>query len=207
MLQQTLSSLKVEVFNNEKNYLPNIFTWKSLILSKTSFSHLKNLQHVEEISSAPPTHLERLLLSLQPCKLKPFPQKDSPFLCCTRKHFQKLKGNKFPKTFTKTWKTFLALQTSMLEISKNLKNFLSHFWTWNLQLKDLKNTLPHLRTYNTLKKSLPHLPPTWKCCKLLVCHHLEMNSHSLCKLKTLSQNDSFLFSYAIQAQTFHYFLF
>jgi hypothetical protein len=29
--------------------------------------------------------LERLLLSLQPCKLKAFPQKDSPFLCCTSK--------------------------------------------------------------------------------------------------------------------------
>ncbi len=42
---------------------------------------------------------------------------------------------------------------------KNLKNSLSHFWTWNLKLKDLKNTLPHLRTYNTLKKSLS-TPPT-----------------------------------------------
>jgi hypothetical protein len=38
--------------------------------------------------------LERLLLPLQPCKLKAFPQKDSPFLCCTSKYFQKLK-NKF----------------------------------------------------------------------------------------------------------------
>jgi hypothetical protein len=63
----------------------------------------------------------------------------------------------------------------------------------------LKNTLPHLRTYNTLKKSLPHLPLTWKSCKLLVCHHLEINSHSLCKLRTLSQGFSNFF-YAIQAQ-------
>jgi hypothetical protein len=36
---------------------------------------LKNLQHFEEISSTPPTHLERLLLSLQPCKLKILPSK------------------------------------------------------------------------------------------------------------------------------------
>ncbi len=50
-------------------------------------SHLKNLQHFEEISSTPPTHLERLLLSLQPYKLKAFPQKDSPFLCYTSKTF------------------------------------------------------------------------------------------------------------------------
>jgi hypothetical protein len=46
-----------------------------------------------------------------------------------------------------------------------------------------------------LKKSLPHLPLIWKSCKLLVCHHLEMNSHSLCKLKCFSP-----FFYAIQAQ-------
>jgi hypothetical protein len=38
-----------------------------------------------------------------------------------------------------------------------------------------------------LKKSLPDLPLTWKSCKLFVCHHLEMNSHSLCKLRTLFQ--------------------
>jgi len=66
----------------------------------------------------------------------------------------------------------------------------------HLQLKDLKNTLPRLRTYNTLKKSLPHLPPTWKSCKLLVWHHLEMNSHSLCKLKNLvSKRFSLFFSF------------
>jgi hypothetical protein len=34
-------------------------------------------------SSTPPTHLERLLLFLQPCKLKAFLQKGSPFLCYT----------------------------------------------------------------------------------------------------------------------------
>jgi hypothetical protein len=76
-----------------------------------------------------------------------------------------------------------------------------------LELKDVKNTLSHLRTYNTLKKSLPHLPLTWKSYKLLVCHHLEMNSHSLCKLKTLSQKDSLLFSMQYKLKTFHYFLF
>jgi hypothetical protein len=51
-----------------------------------------------------------------------------------------------------------------------------------------------------LKKSLPHLPLTWKSCKLLVCHHLEMNSHSLCKLKNLLSKGLSPFFYAIQAQ-------
>jgi hypothetical protein len=102
---------------------------------------------------------------------------------------------------SKTWRTLFHLKlqcwkfqkleelsfTSNFNVGnfKNLKNSLSHFWTWNLKLKDLKNILPHLRTYNTLKKSLPHLPPTWKSYKLLVCHHLEMNSHSRCKVKNL----------------------
>jgi hypothetical protein len=84
-------------------------------------------------------------------------------------------------------------QTATLKPLNNSKNPLSHILNLNLKLKDLKNTLPHLKTYNTLKKSLPHLPLIWKSCKLLVCHHLEMNSHSLCKLKNLFQKDSFLF--------------
>jgi len=58
-------------------------TWYFQKLKKTSFPHLKNLQHFEEISSTPLTHLA--LLSLESCKLKAFPQKDSPFLCCTSK--------------------------------------------------------------------------------------------------------------------------
>jgi hypothetical protein len=41
----------------------------------------------------------------------------------------------------------------------------------------LENNLPHLRIYKTLKKSLSHLTLIWKCCKLLVCHHLEMDFH------------------------------
>jgi hypothetical protein len=58
-----------------------------------------------------------------------------------------------------------------------------------------------------LKKSLPHLPLTWKSCKLLVGHHFEKNSHSPCKLRTLSQKDSLLFSMQYKLKTFHYFLF
>jgi hypothetical protein len=54
----------------------SLFMLYKQILSKTykrSFPHLRNLQHFEEISFTPPTHLKRLLLSLQPCKLKAFP--------------------------------------------------------------------------------------------------------------------------------------
>jgi hypothetical protein len=106
-----------------------------------------------------------------------------------------------------TWKNFSYTSNFNVETFNNSKNSLPHTFsnfnietskTWRtlfhtFELKALKNTLPHLRTYNTLKKSLPHLPFTWKSCKLLVCHHLEMNSHSLCKLRTLSQKDSLLF--------------
>jgi hypothetical protein len=51
-----------------------------------------------------------------------------------------------------------------------------------------------------LKKSFPHLPLTWKSYKLLVYHHLEMNSHSLCKLKLRLSKGFSPFFYAIQAQ-------
>jgi hypothetical protein len=139
---------------------------------------------------------------LQPCKLKAFPQKDSPFLRCTSKHFQKTRKTSFPKTFTRNLKNFSYTSNFNVGNLQNLKISLSHFWTWNLKLKDLKNTLSHLRTYNTLKKSLPHLPLTWKSCKVLVCHHLEMNSHSLCKLRTLSQKDSLLFPMQYNLQPF-----
>ncbi len=84
---------KLKFSTTKRTLFQRLSLW-NLIVSKTSFSHLKNLQHLEEISSTPPTHLERLLLSLQPCKLKASPQKDFHFLCYTRKHFQKLK-NKF----------------------------------------------------------------------------------------------------------------
>jgi hypothetical protein len=79
--------------------------------------------------------LERLLLSLQPCKLKAFPQKDSPFLCCTSKHFQKLKKQVFLKPLQETWKTSLTPQTSMLETSKTWRAFFHTFElkTWNLK--------------------------------------------------------------------------
>ncbi len=108
-----------------------------------------------------------------------------------------------------TWRIlFHSLsQTSTLKTSKTWRTLFHTFElkTWNL--KTLKNTLPHLRTYNTLKKSLPHLPLTWKSCKLLVGHHFEKNSHSPCKLRTLSQKDSLLFSMQYKLKTFHYFLF
>jgi hypothetical protein len=60
-----------------------------------------------------------------------------------------------------------------------------------------------------LKKSLPHLPLTWKSCKLLVCHHLEMNLHGLCKLKkkTFSEKDFLFSSTQYKVKTLHYFLF
>jgi hypothetical protein len=57
-----------------------------------------------------------------------------------------------------------------------------------------------------LKKSLPHLPLTWKSCKLFVCHHMEMNSHSLCKLINLFSKGFSPFFYAIQAQNPSLFL-
>jgi hypothetical protein len=112
--------------------------------------------------------------------------------------------NFFPHTFS----------NFNVETLNNLKNSLPHtlkprtlwrtffltLWTQNLKLKDLKNTLPHLRTYNTLKKSFSHLLHTWKSCKLFVCHHLEMNSHSLCKLKLRLSKGFSPLSYAIQAQ-------
>jgi hypothetical protein len=58
--------------------------------------------------------LERLLFSLQPCKLKAFPQKDSPFLCCTSKYFQKLK-NKFStlEKLTTLWRNLFHTSHSL----------------------------------------------------------------------------------------------
>jgi hypothetical protein len=96
-----------------------------------------------------------------------------------------------------TWKTLFHKLWNPRTLWRTL--FLT-LWALNLKLKKLKNTLPHLKTYDTLKKSLPHLPLTWKSCKLLVCHHLEMNSHSFCKLKLHLSKGFSPFFYAIQAQ-------
>jgi hypothetical protein len=69
-----------QTFNESNNSLLDTFTLKFDI-----FKNLKNLQHFQEISSTPLSHSLRneILLYLQPCKLKAFPQKDSPFLCYT----------------------------------------------------------------------------------------------------------------------------
>ncbi len=91
-------------------------------------------------------------------------------------------------------------QTSTLKLSTTW-TFFHTFSNLNIEtFNNLKNILPHFNTYNTLKKSLPHLPLTWKSCKLFVCHHLEMNSHSYSKLKNLFSKGFSLFFYAIQAQ-------
>jgi hypothetical protein len=107
--------------------------------------------------------------------------------------------NSFSHTFSNfNVETFNNLNNSFshFKILKHLENLsFTHF-----ELKNLKNTFPHLRTHNTLKKSLPHLALTWKSCKLLVCHHLEMNSHSLCKLKFRLSKGFSPFFYAIQVQ-------
>jgi len=101
----------------------------------------------------------------------------------------------------------LSLTHLKLKPFNNLKNF-SNSSNFNVEtFSNSKNSLPHIRTYNTLKKSLPHLPLTWKSCKLLVCQHLEMNSHSLSKLKTFSPKDFLLFPMQYKLKTFHYFLF
>ncbi len=60
-LRHTYLNFKVEIMNNSKNSLWNTLTLKvdSLKnLEEQVFSHLKNLQHFEEICSTPATHLE-----------------------------------------------------------------------------------------------------------------------------------------------------
>jgi hypothetical protein len=104
-----------------------------LILSKTSFSRLKNLQHLEEISSTPPTHLERLLLF---ATFYALPQKDSPFLCLQVNTFKNLKTS-FPKTFTRNLKNFSYTSNFNVENFNNLKNFLPHIFS-NLNVENLK---------------------------------------------------------------------
>jgi hypothetical protein len=80
--------------------------------------------------------LERLLLFLQPCKLKAFPQKDSPFLCCTSKYFQKLKNK-----FFHTWKTYNTLKKSLSHLPLTWKDY---YFLYNLANSKplLKRILP-----------------------------------------------------------------
>jgi hypothetical protein len=76
----SLTHLKLDTFNNSKNFLAHTsnFQWIEELSStlfhletcyfqktwRTNFSHLKNLQHFEEISSTPPTHLKMDFYSL-----------------------------------------------------------------------------------------------------------------------------------------------
>jgi hypothetical protein len=134
-------------------------------------------------------------------------------LCCTNLKFD-LKLITLAKNclwhtwnlkFSTTWNTFLTHTSNFnVETFNNSKNSLPHtFLNLNVEtLNNLKKTLPHLKTYNILKKFLPHLSFIWKSCKLFVCHHLEMNSHSLCKLKETFFSKRFTcFLYVIQAQS------
>jgi hypothetical protein len=98
-----------------------------------------------------------------------------------------------------TWKPFLhKLEISLQTCNNGEELFLTHLkfeafnklkasfpHTSNFKVetfKNLKNVLSHLRTYNNLKKSFPHLSLTWRHCMLLVCQHLEMDSHSFYNL-------------------------
>jgi hypothetical protein len=72
--KNSLKHLKLHTFNNSKSFFPQTsnFQWIEELSStqfhleiwyfqktrRTSFSRLKNLQHFEEISSTPLTHLE-----------------------------------------------------------------------------------------------------------------------------------------------------
>jgi hypothetical protein len=64
-----LSFTNLKLSMNRKN-LSHTFSQTSKLKFFPNTFTLKNLQHFEEISYIPPTHLERLLLSLQSCKLK-----------------------------------------------------------------------------------------------------------------------------------------
>jgi uncharacterized protein YjfI (DUF2170 family) len=76
-LPHTFSNFKIEILNNSKNSLSNTFTLKLDTLKNLNnefFSHLKNLQHLEEISSTTLTHLEMdsyYLCNLANLKKKP----------------------------------------------------------------------------------------------------------------------------------------
>jgi hypothetical protein len=88
----------VQTFNESKNSLPHTFTLK-----------LDTFKKPEEISSTPLTHLENgLLLSLHPCKLKAFPQTQTPFFH-TPQTFNESK-NSLPHTFTLKLDTFKKLE-------------------------------------------------------------------------------------------------
>jgi len=120
-----------------------------LILSKTSFSQLKNLQHLEEISSTPSTHLERLLLSLQRANKKPCFKRILLFYVVQANTFKNLK-TKFPKTFTRNLKNFSYTSNFNVETFNNSKNALSHtFLNFNVEnlkkLEELSFTLLNLK--------------------------------------------------------------
>ncbi len=127
----TINTLKLESwsFQQFEELSSKHFHLETWYFQEQVFPHLKNLQHFEEISSTPFTHLKRLLLSLKPCKLKAFPQKDSPFLCCTSKYFQKLK-NKFS-----TLEKLTTLWRNLFHTSHSLGNTITLFAT--LQTKSL----------------------------------------------------------------------
>ncbi len=57
----TFSNFNIETLNKSNNSIPH-FKPKTWILKtwKKTFSTLENLQHFEEVSSTPPTHLEML---------------------------------------------------------------------------------------------------------------------------------------------------
>jgi hypothetical protein len=97
----------------------------------------------------------------------------------------------------------LFLTHLKLEAFNNLKTSFAHFFKlhrWNFQqLEEVSFThffklkcwiSQQLEKHSSTLENLQHfeevsstsLTPL-KSCKLLVCHHLEMNSHSLCKLK------------------------
>jgi len=100
--------------------------------------------------------------------------------------------NSFPHTFS----------NFNVETFNKSKNSLPH--TWNLKIrKKFFHTWKFTTFFN---ESLPHLPLTWKRYKLLVCHHLEMDSHLLCKLKPFLKK-ILLFSMQHKLKTLHYFLF
>jgi len=67
-------TFKFDIFKSLKNkfFFP---TWKTYNTLKKSFFHTSHSLR------------NGFLLSLQPCKLKTFPQKDSPLLCLSQPHF------------------------------------------------------------------------------------------------------------------------
>jgi hypothetical protein len=145
---------------------------------------------------------------LKPCKLKAFPQKDSPFLCCISKHFQKLKRNKFPKNlYKKLEKLLLHLK---LQCWKPQKLEELSFTRLNLKLETSRleehsSTLKNLQHFEKVSSTpRTHLEKLQALCMPPLGNELPLTlqTKNLVSKRILS-----FFSYAIQAQTFHYFLF